>query len=354
MLPTGYWKAIYALQRMYNDGLDQANNFVSGMGDAITFGGTKYVRQNFTIDLVNYNSGLYLGGQIAGTVISTVISFGGGVLRVLSGVPARSFQIARAYSNVSNAVGFAQAGNNLYNAAVNGGPFSIWDALAFLPAAGSALGKVGKSLGIWGCFVVDTPVAVGWNYDPIGTVAAAWLKSRQTDGNWNIGWMIAGVGIAATTVYVRTRLEKERDERKKLPALDFARRPVDDLTDDPQDDDRTLPPLARGGQGGSGRHRLSLKKHYRPDVLIQDQPLAAPNATRDNPQQELATSTTSTPRLPSRETPRSPAARRKTAFSKLFWSLPLLLAGLCFWKAIPTAQRPAPSTAAASILPSWP
>ncbi len=60
-----------------DDFLQDASNFSAGFGDAISFGLTQKFRQHFGYDdVVNKSSGLYVGGEVAGTVVGLVVPSG--------------------------------------------------------------------------------------------------------------------------------------------------------------------------------------------------------------------------------------------------------------------------------------
>src|SRR5260370_31418439 len=113
---------------------------------------------------------------------------------------------------VTGAMDIAENGVKLENGlkVVGGGVATVGDV--------SGIVKVAKS---GGCFVVDTPVAVGWEERPIYVGQAA-PSAEGADSDWNAGWFIAGAGIGAVTIVARNGRDRERDERKKR-SLHFAR-----------------------------------------------------------------------------------------------------------------------------------
>ncbi len=108
-------------EQMLSDGLDNLGTFVVAMGDTISFGGTKWIRQNlYSIDTVNYNSGAYTAGEVAGAAVMTVISIAGsGGTCILGGLGPRFAQVASLYNKVGNVVGGVQGAVNVYNGSTN-------------------------------------------------------------------------------------------------------------------------------------------------------------------------------------------------------------------------------------------
>ncbi len=59
-----------------NDWFAKFANFSAGMGDAVSLGLTKKIRQWGNFDAVNYNSGFYTAGQVTGTAVGIGLGFG--------------------------------------------------------------------------------------------------------------------------------------------------------------------------------------------------------------------------------------------------------------------------------------
>jgi hypothetical protein len=136
----------------WNEGLDDATNFVTGWADSLTGGAHGWVRQQLGIDGgVNYNSAAYAGGQIVGTVHSFFL---GGAAGAVGHVGA-AYTAARVITTTATVYGGIQAANNIRN-----GNGTFWDYLALAPAVGYAAGRVTNGLGIFRCFVGDTPVVI--------------------------------------------------------------------------------------------------------------------------------------------------------------------------------------------------
>ena len=64
--------------------LDNAANFVTGVGDIVSFGATKWIRNRFDIGSVDYHSNYYKGGEVAGVAVGVVAT--GGSTAVRAGV----------------------------------------------------------------------------------------------------------------------------------------------------------------------------------------------------------------------------------------------------------------------------
>ncbi len=236
-------------EQMLSDGLDNLGTFVVAMGDTISFGGTKWIRQNlYSIDTVNYNSGAYTAGEVAGAAVMTVISIAGsGGTCILGGLGPGFSTIARVYASAGTWIGAGQAAANV----VNNGKLTFSDALALSPA----LGKGIQALAKFGCFVIDTPVAVGWNAEPIYVGQVSQPASTDDENTISIAWLLTGLGLVVTTVYVRDKLESEERKKKPLRRLIFAN---GKFHSEDFDDPRTFPPLARGGRGSRlGRSPMS-------------------------------------------------------------------------------------------------
>jgi len=60
------------------DGSDDAENFLAGFGDGLTFGLTRWIRGKLGIDGVNTGSGVYSAGGGAGKVVLVLATLGAG------------------------------------------------------------------------------------------------------------------------------------------------------------------------------------------------------------------------------------------------------------------------------------
>jgi hypothetical protein len=304
---------------LYNDGLDHATNFVTGIADTISFGGTRKYREYFGMDYVDYNSWMYMGGTLVGTAIG--VGLGGGAGGICNG--GRLILAARTYTQVSTFVGMAQVAYKWRN----GEPIGVTDALAFAPAAGWAVGRVGKALGAWGCFVGETQVVRGWDNTPI--IAS---PEYSLDEEWSWEWAALGAGAGIAAVIVRKR-RKQNEDGLLLDAyfaqdyLEDRNRGLFDGTPNP-----TVWPRPR-------REAPAMDLKPRENVSAS----AAPAATA----QPLRSS--SPCRSASREstTRRAPAASR--TFSKWLAPLLVLLSLACFWQAVPRSERPGAPEAKAAV-----
>jgi hypothetical protein len=213
---------------LYNDGLDHATNFVTGIADTISFGGTRKYREYFGMDYVDYNSWMYMGGTLVGTAIG--VGLGGGAGGICNG--GRLILAARTYTQVSTFVGMAQVAYKWRN----GEPIGVTDALAFAPAAGWAVGRVGKALGAWGCFVADTGVHMA----PVGQTTDYAMLTPTDEPDEPVGgvWFacagtLVALGLAGQQLERRRRKQREWNE-----ALDdvFAQGAFHEDEPDPADD----------------------------------------------------------------------------------------------------------------------
>jgi hypothetical protein len=115
------------------------------MGDAVSGGLTKRVRQNAGFDdVVNYNSRAYGAGQVAGEVINVAVQ---------NLTPCRFVGVVR---NGVRALQAVQGTASLMDA---GDAFQSGDILGGLTSLQAARGSFGKS--ITNCFAAGTPVASG-------------------------------------------------------------------------------------------------------------------------------------------------------------------------------------------------
>jgi RHS repeat-associated protein len=94
--PTGLW--FWEHPFYYN--LRCVNNFVGGMGDKLTFGGTQWLRQNAVAggDTVNYCSSGYTSGELSGRLVRDTL-IGAGIGKGISA--ASSFYTASAAESAS-------------------------------------------------------------------------------------------------------------------------------------------------------------------------------------------------------------------------------------------------------------
>lgn len=174
----------------WNEGLDDATNFVTGWADSLTGGAHGWVRQQLGIDGgVNYNSAAYAGGQIVGTVHSFFL---GGAAGAVGHVGA-AYTAARVITTTATVYGGIQAANNIRN-----GNGTFWDYLALAPAVGYAAGRVTNGLGIFRCFVGDTPVVIRES-DNIAVAAAGISDGAvvESDGSHATFVILAAFSVSA-------------------------------------------------------------------------------------------------------------------------------------------------------------
>ncbi|MBI3862421.1 MAG: hypothetical protein HY290_11050, partial [Planctomycetia bacterium] len=203
------------------------------------------------------------------------------------------------------------------------------------------------------CFVTGTPVAVNWNGEPIEIAQSTVVDVNESD--WGIGWLIAGVGILAATAHVHSHPATD-EKRRRRQSIYFAN---GRFHIEPTDDRAILPPLARGGKGGShgfvfplaaldpsGQNRIPEALLIHGNLCQQTERAPATTVVPAHAARErrvmTRTAASSAPRRRNRNlTMRRPAPRT------FLWALPLILAGFCFWQALPGTRSRSRSDAAA-------
>jgi len=114
--------------------LQGASNFAAGFGDAVTFGGTNYIRESFGYNYaVDRSSGFYMGGEVAGIASSFALG-GAGSLNAGSRTVLYSGRGAFAAANAGKGAGMTildTVGGRALNVVESKGirlPQSVWDA----------------------------------------------------------------------------------------------------------------------------------------------------------------------------------------------------------------------------------
>ena len=112
-------------------------DFIRGMGDTISLGGTKYLREKiWSRDGKVIIPESYTGGMVAGMVVSTAIGFGAAGAAQAGTRAAYAIRAAKAYTLAGDVVGVVHSSVNLAR-----GKFTPLDALGFLPLAGWVGGR---------------------------------------------------------------------------------------------------------------------------------------------------------------------------------------------------------------------
>lgn len=310
---------------LWNDGLDHATNFVTGIADTITSGGTKKYRQYFGMDYVDTNSWMYAGGQLTGTAIAIGL---GGAAGGVCGTGGRLIMIANAYTRTSTAVGMAQVAYKWYNNEQVG----ILDALAFAPAAGWAVGKIGKAVGAWGCFVGETQVVVGWDNTPFIATPESSIGEE-----WSWEWTALGAGAGITALIVRKR--RQRDEDDDILPLDgyFARGYLEDCNRGMFDGSAYPIAPSRPRIEGSSVNCERASDSADPRPLRADKQSLTRGSGRHRTTGD-----------------RSGSAPKTSTRSLSKWVVPFLLflSLCCFWQAAPRTERPGVQQAHAGMVSS--
>lgn len=114
--------------------LQGASNFAAGFGDAVTFGGTNYIRESFGYNYaVDRSSGFYVGGEVAGIASSFALG-GAGSLNAGSRTVLYSGRGALGAANAGKGAGrtiLDTVGGRALNVMESKGirlPQSVWDA----------------------------------------------------------------------------------------------------------------------------------------------------------------------------------------------------------------------------------
>ncbi len=193
--------------------LDTSVNFVTGWSDSLTGGGSAWVRQALGIDGgVQYGSGAYRGGQIVGMVHGFVI---GGAAGNLAHV-GRAYTAARVITTTASACGAITAANNIKN-----GNGTVWDALALAPGAGYVAGRMTGGLGIFRCFVGETPVVIA-EANNVAMAAAGIVEGERQAGFETSLMVLAGMTITAGWLGKEALDERQRRGLQK-PRRDVVR-----------------------------------------------------------------------------------------------------------------------------------
>jgi len=168
---------------------------------------------------------LYKGGQVVGTLHSAAIGF------AASGACAVNWAVraGKAYELAGTAWGMIEAGKKF----INGEETTIWDYLAFAPAAGGLLGR-------WRgpkCFTADMQFAVDVNDTSLAGLTAT--SAGETGQGSDIGWLLLGLGVTALGIWESRRLlrlikeERDRKQHQQATKLFGNLKDVDDLLLEP-------------------------------------------------------------------------------------------------------------------------
>ncbi|MBL6448621.1 AHH domain-containing protein [Fulvivirga sp. 29W222] len=112
-------------------------DFLRGMGDTISFGLTKPLREAIHgKDGEIINAEAYLGGSVAGIAVSVTLGFGVGSTATAAKASAWAVTAGRAYIIGGDIIGVAQSSFNIYR-----GKHTALDYLGFLPLVGFAASK---------------------------------------------------------------------------------------------------------------------------------------------------------------------------------------------------------------------
>ncbi len=202
------------------DWLDSTGNFFGGYIDVFT-GKLSRRYRGLIGDRVDYDSGLYLTGQITGTVNKLAIE-------VLYNPCGASGTAQTAYTLLQG----AEASGHFLNA---GDKYDEGDALGMaqeLVAAGNNVNNINNiNNPDPTCFVAGTPVVVGVD-DSEPLIASA---ATGGQGTWDPRWWFSGV--AAAMGLAGWRAERPARRRKQM-----ANRPPDDPTPDDDGEDQPVPP----------------------------------------------------------------------------------------------------------------
>ncbi len=108
---------------------DNVVNCGTGVGDAVSFGGTRWLRSQFSFydNTVNYNSGSYAGGQITGNVIAGAAVGAGGAALVIKGAPL-AVAALDAIPGVTTVQASAAVTTTLFVGGIAGGVATVGDA----------------------------------------------------------------------------------------------------------------------------------------------------------------------------------------------------------------------------------
>jgi len=154
--------------RNYQDPIDKIDSFFAGYADAMTFGGSTYLRGKIYGETAtkNHQGAYFEAGQWVGTAHGFAL---GGAANATGKVGAWAIRGANWYTKIDTAVGMGSVG---YKFVYDPGSLSVWDGLNFSPLIGTGLSKLvgfGKATGflkqdfclagLFGCFPAGTKVS---------------------------------------------------------------------------------------------------------------------------------------------------------------------------------------------------
>jgi hypothetical protein len=163
--------------------------------------GTHWLRDAVGLDwLVDETSGAYIAGIFVGIGIDIAIA-------VISGGTCASgtlIRVARAIHRLQIIIGVAQVIRHWAQ-----GTLSWEHALYVLPLAGAVIGRVGRALGKWGCFVSGTLVLT---QPELGTQSSTGAALVEKEVDWSLPAVLVGVGMVGSTALAGKRRRRRKED----------------------------------------------------------------------------------------------------------------------------------------------
>jgi len=316
-----HWIQHDSVDWIINDGLDMATDFFVGAADGLTLGYfttiVNWATEDRLLAHVNQDSWSYFAGNMAGMAVSFIIS-GAGTGGAVAGHVGWAYYAAKGYAYTASAVG---VGESVYH--MIRGEATWTDALNLVPLAGAYAGKVTRGLGVFKCFVGDTPVVVG--YEMITTQAVATPAT---------GYLSPYCGVACIVIACGGRwlLGDRKQKARDQAILEFDHFEGGD--DANGDNDKTLSPRIDNEEIDE---LCEMLFHGQSDEEIELGHAATMTMTAAKRKQTAPLSEPMTIPLRSEAMtvtkPVKPATRPKRAWLAKTWLIAwMMLGGLCLWQ----------------------
>lgn len=180
--------------------IDAWSNFFSGWADAMTGGGTGYLRGALGLSqFIDRSSGTYMAGSLVGCVHGFLLGGAAGN----AAHTGFAFAFARGMTAISTVSGVAQGSQNIIN-----GQGTVMDIVSIMPAAGFVAGKLTNGLGVFRCFVGDGRVIAD-----VQDATAPIAEPMSADGlTLSLGTATIFAGMTAGIIAKRRNEQEEQDQ----------------------------------------------------------------------------------------------------------------------------------------------